>query len=414
MKRPEFLILLVILIISLFIRYFNFENRITFWSEQSRSLLVSGRYITERPSFLGQEYFRVTSEGHKLFSGALFSYTLVPLQMMFNYDPLLITLFSPLLNVITGLILFLLFKKLFNWEIALFSSILFLFNNYMIHHSMFIWILNYYPLIGLLALYFLFLYYKQRTLKNVFIVGLINGIAVNFQYFFLPFGLLIFLYMVFANKEKIKSAFLFLAGSLIGDFTMVLFDIRHDFYHLKTVLQYGLDFFTAKGEGNIVYFHFLHLWPLFALIGGFLVYRLWKLNKIYGFLVIAIYLFLNLNSSLVSFTKPIGMPEGILYKDVMQASLKIAESTKGNFNVVELLDFDTRAYVFRYPLEFLYGKRPLSPEEYKNAQTLYVLAEKEYNLNEPTVWELKVFEPYKYAEIAEVGEGYSLFRLSHE
>lgn len=76
--RFKDLLVYLIIILSIFVRLYNFEERMTFGSEQARSLVVSGRYIEEKPSLLGQEYFRLTSSGHKLFSGALFSYRPCP------------------------------------------------------------------------------------------------------------------------------------------------------------------------------------------------------------------------------------------------------------------------------------------------------------------------------------------------
>ena len=120
--------IILIIIFALFVRFYNFADRVTFGSEQARSLIVSGRYIKEKPSLLGQEYFRVTSSGHKLFSGSLFSYSLVPLQLIFNYKPIPITAYFAFLSVFTGLLLFLLTKKVLNFSVAIFSLIIFLFN----------------------------------------------------------------------------------------------------------------------------------------------------------------------------------------------------------------------------------------------------------------------------------------------
>jgi hypothetical protein len=130
--NKEGLLLLVILVLAFTVRFYNFPNRITFWSEQARSLVTSANYIKDKPSLLGQEYFRVASNGHKIFSGAVFNYLLVPLLLVTNYDPVPITAFFAILNIFTGLVVYWTARKLFDERVAVFSVILFLFNNMMI------------------------------------------------------------------------------------------------------------------------------------------------------------------------------------------------------------------------------------------------------------------------------------------
>ncbi|MBU1130502.1 glycosyltransferase family 39 protein, partial [Patescibacteria group bacterium] len=385
--------------------------RITFGSEQARSLVVSGNYIKEKPSLLGQEYFRQTSEGHKLFSGALFSYTLIPLQFLFNFDPYQITIYFALLNVFTGLVLFYLVKKVFNYEVAVFSSIFFLFSSYMIYHSMFIWILNYYPLIGLVVLYFLYLFYKKQTIKNIFLLGLISGLATNFHYLFIPFFLLIFLYVLVKSEKKVRNLVVITFGFLLGDITMVLFDLRHDFYHLRTLLKYSQDVIQGIGGAGFIYYHFLHLWPLFALIAGFVLYIIWKKNKVIASLIILLYVFVNLTSNKVNFNEPTGMPNGLYYKDVINASRAISEDVDGSFNVASVLDFDKRGYILRYPTIFMFDKTPMGVIDYPETKVLYVISNKDYNFDKPEVWELKVVYPYKVLELISLNDDYAVYKL---
>ena len=293
MSFKKFIILLII-IFAFFVRFYNFAERVTFGPEQAMSLIVSGRNIKEKPSLLGREYFRVTSNGHKLFTGVLSSYSLVPLQLIFNYKPIPITAFFVFLNIFTGLLLFLLARKVFNFPIATFSLIIFLFSGYMIYHSLFIWNLNYLPLVGLLVFYVLYLHYRKPNLIHVLILGGLSGVGINLQYLFIPFAFLLLLFVVWKSKHKIKPLLLFIVGAIFGNFTMVLFDLRHDFYHLRSLWQYFVDTLANPGQGSPTYYHFLHFWPIFALLTGLLVYLIWKRNKFVATSFVAIYIFVNL------------------------------------------------------------------------------------------------------------------------
>lgn len=410
--RIKTLILILIFAIAALVRLYNFPQRLTFGSEQARSLVVSGNYIKEKPSLLGQEYFRTTSEGHKLFSGAIFSYTLVPLQLIFNFSALPITYYFAFLNLFTGFVLFWLTKKVLGYETAVFATILFLFNDYMIYHTMFIWILNYYPLIGVLALYLLYLFYKKKNDKHPFFLGLISGVAVNFHYLFIPFAIGILVYIFIVSKKKIINSLLFILGGLLGDFTMVLFDARHDFYHLRTLFVYAKDVFNGVGDGGLIYYHFLHLWPLFAILGAILLVKIWKVNKAGAVLIVLFYTAFNLTSNLINFSKPTGMPDGLVYSDIVEAAGLIAKDTRGNFNVSSLLDFDKRGYILRYPVEFMFDKKPMGVEDYPQTNTLYAIAETGYNFSKSDVWEITSMNASSVDKIGNVGRGYSIYKLT--
>src|SRR3972149_6713297 len=409
------LLVVVLVFLGLFVRLYNFKERMTFGPEQARSLVVAGRYITEKPSLLGQEYFRVTSEGHKLFSGAVFNYSLVPLQLLFNFDPLPITVFFAFLNVFTGLVLFWVAKKIFGYSFAVLSLGLFLFNDYMIYHSTFIWNYNYLPLVGILCFYLLYQMKKNsKRLLFVFFLGILSGVGVSLQYLFALLGLGVFLYVLWFSKEKIKASAIFVFGAILGNLPMVIFDLRHNFYHLVTAWQYFLGAFKGGSGVQLAYYHFLPLWPIFLILLSFVVVKLLNKSKPLGILAVIAYLYLSLTSPKVSFGKAVGMPDGLTYGDVIEASESIAKDVRGDFNVASLLDFDTRGYILRYPVEFMYWKKPKGDEDYSGTPFLYVLAERSYNFEDPGVWELRVNLPYKSEILKEIDQRYAVFRLTHE
>ena len=134
----NYLILFSILILAAFVRFYKFSDKVVYGPEQGISL-ISAVSNLEKPSLLGIPYLlRQTSEGLRIFTSPVFGYTLVPLIWSTNYDPIKITIFFSLLNIFTGILIFLFVKKILNKEAAIFSGIIFLFNSKMIYHSMFI------------------------------------------------------------------------------------------------------------------------------------------------------------------------------------------------------------------------------------------------------------------------------------
>jgi hypothetical protein len=407
------LLVVAIFLIAMGIRFYNFDNRVTFWSEQARSLVVSADYIHNKPSLLGQPYFiREDKNSHILYSGALFNYSLIPLLLISNYDPVIITVFFTLLNVLTGLVIYFVAKKMFSISIATISSALFLFNDLMIYHSLFIWAYNLLPLVGILALYFSWRYIHKNSNLDIFILGLLSGFGVSLQFLFAPFALLVLIVNFVKSKKKLISTLLFGLGMILANLPMLIFDIRHNFYNLTTLFQYFLDTLGGKSNATFAYYYLLPLWPVFAILGAYLLVRIIKWNKGFGAILISLYLYLNLTSPNVSFLNPTGMPEGLKTVDIDKASKIIAYDATKDFNVAEVLDFDKRAYVLRYFTEFKYGKKPMGETEYQNLQLLYVLSQKDYNFEKSGIWEITSGGKYKINKLSDIGEGYSVYKLT--
>lgn len=409
-KKINWLLILIFALAAL-VRFYNFPNRVTFWSEQARSLIVSANYL-KTPSLLGQPYFiREDINSHVLYAGAVFNYSMIPLMLVSGYEPILITTFFAFLNLLTGLIIYLVTKKIFNKNIAIVSCTLFLFNDWMVYHSLFIWNYNFLPLIGILVLYFGWQYLKKRKASSIFILGLIGGLGVGLQLLFLPIALGIFVAGVLLSKKKIIYSAAFILGMILGNLPMVIFDLRHNFYESRTLVQYSLDTLAGKSNAAIAYYYFLPFWPVLAIAGALILFWLWKKSKILSVLIVILYLFLNLTSVRINWKAPTGMPQGMTTRDVENASRVVAADTRGDFNVAEVLDFDKQAYVLRYFLQFKDGKNPQGIADYPKAKVLYVLSEKGYNFDTSDIWEVKSGGPYKISLLSDVGQGYAIYKL---
>jgi hypothetical protein len=412
LKNKYFVAFLAIVLFSLFLRLYNFENRVLYGPEQGISLLSAGENL-KNPSLLGIPYLlRSTSVGHRLFTAPTFGYSLVPFIYLFNYDPVGITSIFVLVNVLTGVVLYFVVRRIWDEKLALFSSVIFLFSAHMIYHSLFIWTSNYMPLVGILTLYGFYKYLKSRKIKWVFLLGFISGIGFGLQYLYL-FGLLVVLALLLKySRKKVAILLYFLSGGVLGELPTVLFDLKHDFYHTRVLWQYFVDTLNVPGNSQFSYYHILVLWPLFAIVAAYMLVRIYKRSKFLTLFIIVLYIFFNLKSPRVNFNEPVGMPERLTAGDILQVSKRIAEENPENFNVSVLMNFDFRGYVLRYPLEFIYKEIPMEVEEYPQSQELYVLAPKDYNFDEPDLWEISSFHAQEVTKLSEVKEVYGLFKLT--
>lgn len=407
------LLIIAIFAFAIVIRFYNFSYRVVYGPEQGLSLLTAAENI-KAPSLLGIPYLlRQTSTGLSLFVSPLFLYSLVPFILIFKFNVFGITSIFTLINLVTGITVFCVTKKLFNKKAAIFALTLFLFSDYMIYHSLFIWISNYMPLIGVATFYCLYRFASAKKKYTLaFLLGLLSGIGFGIQYLYLFGALLVFILLLKFSKKKFLDATLFIAGAVVGELPTVLFDLKHNFYNVKTLFEYFLDTTRHPGQSQISYYHFLVVWPIVAIFIGILLTKLYKKSKLLSVLLIVVYIIINLLSPRISFKHAIGMPENLTANDILYTSKVISDDNPKDFNVAVLMDFDNRAYILRYPLEFVYGKIPLGVEDYPNAGSLYVLANDKYNFYGEGIWEVSSFHPTKVKVLKDLGDGYSVFKLT--
>ncbi len=415
------LIILIVLLASV-IRFYNFENRLTFGPEQAMSLISAGVNITDGISLLGQQLWRVTSEGHILFTSPIFGYTLIPLLLIFDFNPLPITVYFAIFNILTGIFLLFVGTKIFNFKVGFFGAILFLFNSVMIYHSMFIWIVNYMPLITLGIVFLLWLFYhhtinpnsKYKSFIFAFLIGMLVAINFGLDYSFLFSGILFAVVLFLISRNKIKDSLAFLTGAILGELPTIIFELRHKFYHLDSMWVYLLDTIKNPNQVGYAYYHSLHWYGLLFLIGGVVIYLIYKINKLLAVSLLVIYIFINLNSKDISFTRSVGMVEGMNLKVWEEAAETIAnDNPPEKFEVTALLDFNSRAYPLRYLVKFKHGLTPMPIEDYKYPDANYVFAAKNYDFEKAIAWEIWVYNPFKVTKIKDINE-FSVYKLTKD
>ena len=419
MKKFYSLLIILLFAAGAFLRFYNFENRLIFGPEQGISLLTSAGNLTKF-SLLGEYNLqRATSAGHNLIHGPLFSYFLLPFIVLFNFRVLPVSLVFPFLNLITALILFIISKKLFGKLVAALTLFFFLFSSLMIYHSLFIWIYHPLILLGTLSIWFIAGLSKNQTkVSSVFWLGLISGIGFSLQYPFLIYSAFLFFLVIFLSKKRLPAISLFLGGFFLANITRVIFDLRHDFYHLRTLWQFFLDVYFYRTISGATYsYHYLHLFPIFCLLLALVTGGLYKVRKVLALIPITIFLYLSFTSPLLDLKRSTGMPPGITLKSLEAAANTIADDLSvgppaGGFNVATLWDFDTVARPMKYLLQYNHGLTPQGFENYGNLDALYVFAPEDRDINNPEVWEFNTFKPYRVTTLISPSAKYRLYKLT--
>jgi len=281
---------------------------------------------------------------------------------------------------------------------------------------MFLWPYNYLPLFGIVGVYLVYLFKKKNNFLSVFLLGFISGLGFGIQYLYLPLALVFAGLILFYSKRKIIYLLSLVIGGVIGDFPMVLFDLRNKFYNFETLFNYFIDTIKGQSDASFNYYYLLPLWGIAAVAIGWLINKTFMKSKLLAILIIAIYVILNLNSHLINYKKPTGMPDGLTWHEIYIAASIIAKDHPTDFNVASLLDFDTRGYILRYPVEIMFGYHPLGEEDYPQSKTLYVISQDNYDFRSPKVWELQAVQPYTIKKLDTIGlnSDYGVYKLTKE
>lgn len=412
--RMRNVLVALVFVAALLLRFYNYEDRITFGPEQAMSLITSGRMVTDEFTLLGnQNLQRQTPAGHSLFSGALFSYSLIPLQLIFSYDALPITVYFTLLNIATGAAVYLIAKKMLGYSAAIFSTILFLFFSVSVYHSLFIWNQNYLFLIGIVSIYLLHRLRKGGNYKHILYLGVLSGVGYSVQDLYVFTSLFVLGIILYYHKERSVAVLFFALGMIIPNLPAIIFDFRHDFYHLITNYEYAAGVFRGNAtDASLKYYQFLHFVPAFALLGGYALDRLYGRSRVPAVVVTLAFVLINLSSGWIVYDRPTGMPADLTLGNIYRAAGIIYDDSPETFNVAVLVDFDTRGHVLRYPLEFKYGIAPMGVHSYPYSDNLYVLAENDYDFESSGVWELSSFTAESKSVLGNIGENYSVFKLT--
>lgn len=192
----EWLIFLLLLSISLYLRFYGIQETVSFGWDQGRDAWVARDIVQGKFSLVGPR----TGIGH-FHLGPVYYYLLAPFYFFANLDPMASNYFNILANIINFIILFVVAKKIFNNRTALFIMIIWT-TSYYLSGSRIPWNVTLMPGIAALIFYSIYKVYQGKY-SWVFIAWALSGFYINLHFtaIFLPPILLASFIFV---KEKIK------------------------------------------------------------------------------------------------------------------------------------------------------------------------------------------------------------------
>ena len=413
-QKKVLLIFLVITTLSCIVRFWNFRELANFhldppvYLHEVKDMLDSGKIRLVGPMIYSKEVL-----GRKFFNGPLFYYVLAVLGVLTNWNVVTMTAFFPFLWIVALVLMFFWLKERFGDWIALSIYALFSLLPIIIPISRNIWNPHFVPLFGVLFLWFL----DIRKKKNFyyFLSGLFFGLSLNSHYatvLWIPIILLVIAQEIRHRDFSFRPWLLFLFAVVLAEFPMILFELRHNFYNLRTIL-FHLRYGNLSAGYNFAhgYYYIFTAVPVFGYLMAALVYKVRKTTffrpTILSFFLISL-LFLKYDLG------PIGQkylyPTGWKISRQKEVAEIIKNDNEEKFEVAETINSDTRALDIRWWLR-MSDISVMAVDEYDKANILYLVAPAHRPPEIETTWEVSSLQPFKIIFKKELGEGLFLYKL---
>ena len=387
--------LILVSCLYLFFRLYRLNELIGFRLDQGIHLLETKEMFDyKKIRLVGPMVTSKSFMGRNFFIGANYYYVLGIVGFLSRWNPLTITNVFIFLEFIFYLLFIFFIKRKFGSFWAILTFIFIAISPYLIIHSRFFW--NPHLLIPLSILILLFSekYFLKKQLKYLFLMAFVWGFAFACHYSAVFWGLF-FIYVFTKSKQylKIKTCLVVIFGFILGNLPFFVFEIRHGFYNIKTLLYV----FTNSSSGGDLTSHYFVFPLLIFIIWAVLSLILVIKNKIYGnvFLIILMSILCLLQFKFFRNYAPLDIISGWNYNQQQKvADLITNNGCPKNFNVAATVQGDTRAYDLRYLLN-LKKCEPMGVEDYPKAEKLFLIAPANRPPQTETVWEVTSLGKFK-------------------
>jgi len=222
----------ILIIITLFFRLYQISDRYIFdWDQEDDAIKVMEMIKTHKPRLIGP---RVANESG-FFVGPFHYYFLTPFYIFFNGNPYAGAYAAIFVAVLTSIATYLIVLKIFNQNIAFFSTLFFAATS-----SVVSWNVMYTPLLSLLIFYLCYLLIEGKYQVFPYLVFLYS---FSFTTHLVPAVLFIpIVASIIASRYKLnqKQIFTSIILFLIPLIPLFIFDLRHNFVNLLSLKNFVL------------------------------------------------------------------------------------------------------------------------------------------------------------------------------
>jgi len=412
-KHAWFLVFVIVTLLGLLVRFMNYHELVNFhldpplYMHDVKNVIDSGKI-----SLIGPPVTSKNVDGRMFFTGPLHYHVLTVLGILSGWNILGISVFYTMLPLFTFVLIYFWFRKFYGNLIALLIYSILIFYPPIVSMSRGIWNPHFVPLFG--AAFLMFLSQRLNKIQYLF-AGLFLGFGFNVHYATVIWILVAVYYLVkdiYLGRFKFINWIFFVVGIIIAEFPLIIFEFRHNFYNLQTIL-FHLKYGSVSVGYSFAhsYYYIFTLLPILAYILANLLYKL-RFNKYYPVLVIfliAISICGLINSFGSEGQKPL-YPDGWTITRQQEVAKIIIKDGENEFEVAETINSDTRALDLRWWLR-MSNIKVMNVVNYDIAPVLYLVTTDLRPPEKETVWEVKVMKPFEIEFKKDVGGGIMLYKL---
>lgn len=414
----KYTFLSIIILIFLFLRLYHLPESLNFGSDQGATLLETYNVYQEKKLTLisagGSSW---TSSGRYIFFSSLLYYILMPVLILARWNPLSVSYFLIFLQLVSLVIIYEILDRIHQKGLnAAFFAVLFSFSPVLVNYSRFVWSPNFLiPIAAAILAFILVLrtFQKKRDLISLFL-GLLFAAGFQINYSFILVMAVSLIWIILQKRMQARHFLLMFTAFLIGISPLLLFELRHDFYNIRTLLL----ILTQKGKTDSAfrfnYHYILGLIPYVLYFLSVILGKLKKISRIITFIIIMIFVIYSAAVILPYPKSGFTMVEGWNYPGEKKATAVILSQRKSKYNIVDLLTGDTRAMGLRYLLT-MEGSPPMSVTDYPKSEYLFIYSKDSIDkILKGSLWEIDTVKPVNVVNKWYIQNGIYLYLLGKQ
>ena len=416
--RKEFLLLALFVGLFIFLRSVYFTDHLNFSADQGeQSTDILQYYNQHKIPLIGNPINSTVYEGHYIYQGPGYYYMLFPFLFLTNFEPIASSYLFMIFCAFMLIPLYFGMKMLTNTRAAILMTIIYSFAPYYVDYTRFHWNPNYQLALLPLLILLMGLYKKNKSSKTFLLMSVLLGVLFQFHYQFILIIIAIGIYYFVIKKISPKLLIHFFGGLILGVLPLIIFDLKHEFYNINTLILLLTNYDDVSKAGTITTPHYYLSLSFMILVTalGFFHKRLPK-KRAFIILSVGTALVLFTWSAVINFQKPQkafwSYAENWQYEDEYKIYEIIKESKLENYNVANLTYYNTKASVVKYLLKR--DNVNINYDDYYNNKYLFAVKDSNTELFDTLSYEVAFFKPSKLLNTWEINDHYNLYLLERE
>ncbi len=253
-KNKFFIAIGIIFLAFLFFRFYQIPERNPFsWDQIDNAWAAKNILYNHHYPLLGM----VAKQNSGFYIGPLYYYAIAPAYFFTNYDPIASGIFAGLSAIVSFWGIYYVFIRKFGKSVTLIALLIQTFSTEAIHFDRVQWPVDFIPLLGLLAFYFLHEIISGKT-KHILSLAIVIGLfwQVHFTAIFVPIITALCLPLFPRTKEVFKYGILGLLILLIAIAPNIISELSSKHSQANSLMTYAAQ-----------YSHGFHLKRMLQIIG---------------------------------------------------------------------------------------------------------------------------------------------------